>query len=561
MMVRMAGRWRLATMLATIAVFGQAQQRTVSLGGGQRGVVLSAPRRPALEDAPQLQAAPWVHLCVHKTRCTHTEVKECGRRDDVDVTPVEALKALQASPTYDEASMWRWMDDRTASLRAALPLPSDESAPIVEWLRGRRLTEDAHLLHMLRVLRCMFDEFRKKRRGCGAADAEAILGYELSKYAIGKLWAAAHPRLSTERLDERNDSLALEGIREGRQFALLGSWLLARAENASKTPAWTRETDRSPEGQVGRGDDFRPAPPWRPRSGSGVLFSAFDAPPVRGGGFGDRFLRVALCQANATVARLRAAGDETWEVAVAMTVQATAQADALCDQFECAGIRRVRIPMVMRASRYHPYGRHPRVFKIRTMRFSPFRFTLFLDNDANVATPRSFGVLTSAFREMRAVNATIATFREGHPAGSRYVAEDEVPGGCPPGRLSAVGDEHRWTIPIAREQNSGTILMDSDAEDVRHFLLRWEHYVGTMQTLNPAPSKDQVAFVFAFSETIPRWVDLKRLGFLDPRDCCIRCTAAHRCDAACVACHQSPGDPEARWGPVDACPNLTLAEE
>ena len=158
-------------------------------------------------------------------------------------------------------------------------------------------------------------------------------------------------------------------------------------------------------------------------------------------------------QANATVARLRAAGDETWEVAVAMTVQATAQADALCDQFECAGIRRVRIPMVMRASRYHPYGRHPRVFKIRTMRFSPFRFTLFLDNDANVATPRSFGVLTSAFREMRAVNATIATFREGHPAGSRYVAEDEVPGGCPPGRLSAVGDElDVRALPFARRR-------------------------------------------------------------------------------------------------------------
>ena len=517
-------------------------------------VVLSQAQNPV----NPLVAAPWVHLCVHNTRCA--KVGGCGPgQDDVGATPIEALKALQESSTYGEASMWRWMEDQTRSLATgALPLPRDESAPIIEWLRGRRNASDAHVLHILRVLRCTVDQFSLTDEGCGAADTEAIMGYQLSKYAIGRLWAEAHPLLSAERLDERHDSLALEGEREGRQFALLGSWLLARTENITKEGKWYKQLpQRSPDRQRERGDRFQPLPlnasSSGPRTGQGFLFSAFDRPRPDGQ-FGDRFLRQALCQANATVARLRTAGDKTWGVAVAMPVQATPTADTLCGGSPrlCEGIRRVPIPIVMETSRYHPYGGHPRVFKIRTMRFSPFRFTLFLDNDANVATPQSFSFLASAFREMRAANATIATFREVKPAAPRPVAASA--GDCPPGRLSAIGDENRWTIAIAREQNSGTILIDSDAADVGHFLLRWERFVGTMDLLNPAPTKDQLAFIYAFAETMPRWVDLKRMGFHDPRSCCMRCKAGHcKFYVQCAVCHQEQEDPHwlSGWGPVD----------
>ena len=207
------------------------------------------------------------------------------------------------------------------------------------------------------------------------------------------------------------------------------------------------------------------------------------------------------------------------------------------------------VPIVMEASKYHPYGGHPRVFKIRTMRFSPFRFTLFLDNDANVATPQSFAFLAAAFREMRAANATIATFREAKPKGARPVAESA--GACPPGRLFAIADARKWTIPIAREQNSGTMFMDSDAADVGHFLLRWEHYIGALDALNVVGGKDQQAFVYAFSETMPRWVELKLMGFLDPRTCCSRRCKKLHC-AACPVCHP-PGwgeGPQPPWGPV-----------
>ena len=533
-----------------------------------------------------LVAAPWVHLCAHNTRCA--KGRGCGpAQDDVGPTPIEQLEALQESSTYGEASMWRWMEAWTRSLAArALPLPRDESAPIVEWLRGRRNASDAHVLHILRVMRCMFDQFSLTDEGCGAADAEAILGYQLSKYAIGRLWAAAHPLLSAERLDERHDSLALEGEREGRQFALLGSWLLARTENVIKEGKWfTQGPQQSPDSQPERGDRFEPLPlnasSRGPRTGQGFLFSAFDRPRLDGH-FGDSFLRQALCQANATVARLRAAGDETWGVAVAMPVQATPTADALCggetsarprghrtslvsrsaayvaSRLEaapssrlCEGIRRVPVPIVMEASKYHPYGGHPRVFKIRTMRFSPFRFTLFLDNDANVATPQSFAFLAAAFREMRAANATIATFREAKPKGARPVAESA--GACPPGRLFAIADARKWTIPIAREQNSGTMFMDSDAADVGHFLLRWEHYIGALDALNVVGGKDQQAFVYAFSETMPRWVELKLMGFLDPRTCCSRRCKKLHC-AACPVCHPVTtgycSKPRAKGGPV-----------